>query len=85
MTVEDYRSCLQISYGQRFSILDSGHIGIVPGYSKVSDAVFVVLGCSVPLVMRQDSIGKTLVGESYIHGAMNGESLDGTPQMLKLV
>jgi hypothetical protein len=85
MTTEDYQSCLQISYGKRFAILDSGHMGIVPGYSEVSDAIFVGLGCSVPLVVRKDSIRTTLVGESYIHGAMDGEALNGTSMILKLM
>jgi hypothetical protein len=85
MAIEDYRSCLQISYGKRFAILESGHIGVVPGHSKVSDAVLVALGCSVPLVVRKDSSGTTLVGESYIHGVMDGEALSGTQETFRLI
>jgi hypothetical protein len=85
MAIEDYRSCLQISYGKRFAILDSGHIGVVPGHSKVSDSVLVALGCSVPLVVRKDSSGTTLVGESYIHGVMDGEALSGTQETFRLI
>jgi hypothetical protein len=85
MAIEDYRSCLQISYGKRFAILDSGHIGVVPGHSKVSDAVLVAMGCSVPLVVRKVSSGTTLVGESYIHGVMDGEALSGTQETFRLI
>lgn len=84
MSAEGYRSCLLISFGKRFAILDSGHVGIIPGNARVSDAVFVALGCSVPLVVRKESSGSVLVGECYVHGAMNGEALQGTPEMLTL-
>jgi hypothetical protein len=85
MAIEDYRSCLGISYGKRFAILDSGHIGIVPGHSEVSDVVVVISGCSLPLVVRKGSSGTILVGESYVHGVTNGEALNSTPEILKLL
>jgi hypothetical protein len=85
MSTEDYRSCLGISYGKRFAILDNGHMGIVPGHSEVSDVVVVILGCSLPLVMRKGSSGTALVGESYIHGVTNGEILNSTPEIMKLI
>jgi hypothetical protein len=85
MSIDDYRSCLGISYGKRFAVLDSGHMGIVPGHSEDSDVVIVILGCSLPLVVRKGSSGTTLVGESYVHGVTNGEALNNTPEMLELL
>ncbi|KAF2123036.1 heterokaryon incompatibility protein-domain-containing protein [Lophiotrema nucula] len=85
ITNEDYRSCLQISYGKRFALLDSGHIGIVPGHSIVGDSVVVVVGCSMPLVVQKSATKTTFVGECYVHGAMNGEAMVGRRTSLVLL
>lgn len=76
MTVDGFRSCLQVSWGKRMAIFDSGHIGIVPQNSTVGDNVVIALGCSMPLITRMtDEECGMLIGESYIHGVMDGQLL----------
>jgi len=36
-----------------------------------------VRGARVPFVLREESGGYKLLGETYLHGAMNGEMLSG--------
>lgn len=43
----------------------------------IATAVYILHGCSVPLILRKQSDGQTLlVGEAYIHGIMDGEALN---------
>jgi hypothetical protein len=67
--------------GRRFCITQSGHMGLVPGKTEVGDSVCVFTGNEVPFILRKaPSVRKRrqgflLVGESYIHGLMDGEAL----------
>ncbi|KAK0652499.1 heterokaryon incompatibility protein-domain-containing protein [Cercophora newfieldiana] len=60
--------------------LKSGHHGLVPADAEKGDSVWVLQGCSVPLVLRQHGKGvrHTLIGEAYVHEFMNGEAFDGS-------
>lgn len=85
MTLDGFRACLQVSWGKCLAILHSGHIGIVPGHSLVGDMVVVALGCTMPLVLRPAGEQKiTVVGESYIHGVMDGELIGRATETLIL-
>ncbi|KAI0528367.1 putative heterokaryon incompatibility protein [Xylaria digitata] len=67
------------------AVTERAYIGIVPPYSKVGDAVFIIPGAQVPFLMRRqadsedvnESGGRRwqLVGESYFHGMMDGEMM----------
>lgn len=58
--------------------------GLAPEKAKVGDLVCVLLGCSVPVILRpsvRESEAQAhyeFVGESYVHGKMNG-IIDGQP------
>ena len=74
MTENALRSCIEVSWGKRLAILDSGFIGIVPSDSKEGDAACILIGCSLPLVLRKsNSSYHELLGESYFHGVTEGE------------
>jgi hypothetical protein len=74
MTTNTFRSCLEVCWGKRLAVLDSGFIGLVPAESKKGDMVYVFMGCSLPLIVRRgNSSYHTLVGESYFHGVTEGE------------
>ncbi|KAJ8129898.1 hypothetical protein O1611_g3732 [Lasiodiplodia mahajangana] len=76
MTIEGFRSCIQVAWGKRFAIFDGGHIGIVPNQARVGDIVAILLGCTMPLVLRRNQGSVySVIGECYIHGAMDGEVL----------
>jgi hypothetical protein len=84
MTMDSFQSCIEVSWGKRLAILDSGFIGIVPGESDIGDALYIFMGCSLPLVIRRgNSSHHRLVGESYFHGVTEGELMDGNPKSLE--
>lgn len=59
--------------------LDTGHFGLAPHLVERGDKVFVLQGCSVPVVLRP--VGETgqfrVVGECFVDGYWNGEAFDG--------
>ncbi|KAF2720235.1 HET-domain-containing protein [Polychaeton citri CBS 116435] len=64
--------------GRRFITTDSGHIGITPAATRAKDIVCVLLGCPWPMILRPHLPGGfQVVGSTYVHGVMNGESLLG--------
>jgi hypothetical protein len=61
---------------RRFMILNNGCIGLAPIRAREGDIVCVLLGCSVPVLLREGDDGKvTFVGEVYVHGFMDGEAI----------
>jgi hypothetical protein len=56
-----------------------GHVGMAPPRAQSGDAVCVLFGCSVPVVLRRRHDYEDtweFIGECYLHGFMNGEILD---------
>jgi hypothetical protein len=61
---------------RRFCITNSGALACVPKTSRHGDIICVLFGGEVPYVLRPTGTGRYLVvGECYLHGIMNGESL----------
>jgi hypothetical protein len=67
---------------KRFCVTEGGHMGFVAPGSEVGDIVCIIFGMQTPYTLRMASRNKCsssatpvyqLVGECYIHGAMNGE------------
>jgi hypothetical protein len=61
---------------RNFAILDTEHIGIVPSLALIGDQAAVLLGCSVPVLIRDDSENAIFVGESYFHGVIDRELME---------
>jgi hypothetical protein len=73
---------------------DIGHIGLGPQSMQIGDTVWIMPGCSAPLILRlSDKFSHSspnseplseskyvLVGDAYIHGVMNGESVNDDTQ-----
>ncbi|KAI0476378.1 heterokaryon incompatibility protein-domain-containing protein [Xylariaceae sp. FL0804] len=56
----------------------AGYAGVGPCDTEPGDVVAVLLGCSVPLLLRPAARGgHTVVGEVYLHGVMHGEAMHG--------
>lgn len=58
---------------------DSGLLGTAPRQARKGDLIYVLLGCSIPLVLRpvKTKINTfELIGECYVDGYMNGEVFD---------
>ena len=57
-------------------ITTTGHIGLAPHGTMEGDLIYVVLGASVPYVLRPLSQRDfSLIGEAYVQGIMRGEAL----------
>jgi hypothetical protein len=58
---------------------DRGHYGLAPSGAQENDVVCIFFGCSVPVVLRESKKKPGLyqfIGECYVHGMMDGESLN---------
>lgn len=78
-----------ISAGRRFLISSAGLFGLAPQDALEGDQIWVVNGGKKPLILRSlsdeydhdEGETFTFVGDSYVHGIMNGELIeDGIPE-----
>ena len=60
---------------RRIMATSEGHIGMAPCRARPGDAVVVLFGCSIPLVLRRVGMREAwrVIGEAYVDGLMNGE------------
>ncbi|PVH74034.1 hypothetical protein DL98DRAFT_393288, partial [Cadophora sp. DSE1049] len=67
-----------VTMGRRLVVCEKGCLGMAACRARKGDLVVVLLGCSVPLVLRKgkEEGSFELVGECYLDGFMNGEGLD---------
>ncbi|OBS22686.1 hypothetical protein FPOA_09018 [Fusarium poae] len=74
---EDYIALVRnFCYDRSFIITTQGRMGIVPSSTCHGDTVSVILGGGVPYIIRADGNYWNLVGESYVDGLMNGETIE---------
>ena len=59
--------------GRRFFITTKGFMGLAPAIAQVGDKVCLISGCCTPFIIRPEGPNYALVGESYVHGVMDGE------------
>jgi hypothetical protein len=74
------RLYLTLMYSPTLIVTEGGLLGLARGSVAPGDQVCILLGCSVPTILRQVSNIEReeyiLIGESYIHGMMDGEAID---------
>ncbi|KAI9743232.1 MAG: hypothetical protein M1818_003078 [Claussenomyces sp. TS43310] len=54
--------------------------GLAPDRAKPRDVICILLGCSVPVILREHSVPShyfEFIGEAYLYGMMDGEALGG--------
>ncbi|KAH8885913.1 hypothetical protein GQ53DRAFT_626498, partial [Thozetella sp. PMI_491] len=69
------------SWNREFFVTENGYIGIGPAGMRPGDEAWSLIGGHVPFILRrstQDGVKSVyesyqLVGESYVHGVMDGE------------
>ena len=71
----------RVGLGRRLVTTGKGYFGIAPLAVKQDDVIAVLLGCSVPVLLRKvnGQSGEArwrIVGECYVHGIMNGEAME---------
>jgi len=61
---------------RRFFVTEKGYMGLGPSSMEEGDIVYVLSGGQVPFIVRPTILaeGLSLVGESYVHGIMDGEA-----------
>ena len=65
-------------YARCFFRTESGHLGVGPHTLQVGDAVTIIYGSSLPVILRRSTTHKGefhLIGVSYVYGIMNGEAV----------
>lgn len=72
----------QTTVGERdFRLItsDQGHLGMAPRQAMKGDVVAVLVGCSVPVVLRKSAGMEEyeVVGEAFMPGFMRGEAFEG--------
>jgi hypothetical protein len=72
VTTEVLLRVQSIIWNRRFVITNQGAFGLVPVNAQMGDAIMVLYGLSVPVVLRKLESSYWLVGECYIHDAMDG-------------
>jgi hypothetical protein len=65
------------SSGRTLIVTEKGYIGLGPAESREGDKVAVLLGGSVPFVLREQQGYFILVGECYVNGLMDGKAMGG--------
>lgn len=63
--------------GRRLVTTSTGHIGLAPNTVNPGDKIFVLIGCSMPVILRPDASGEhyEVTGECYVDGFMKGEAI----------
>ena len=74
---EDFIAAIEASLQFRtLFVTQTGYLGIGPLTMQPDDMVCVLLGCSIPVVIRMEAPNRhILIGECYVHGIMDGEGL----------
>ncbi|EME49642.1 hypothetical protein DOTSEDRAFT_68427 [Dothistroma septosporum NZE10] len=79
--IHDARQTLMLgpTRGRVLAVTSTGYTCLVPWGAMDGDLIYVVLGASVPFVLRphdeDPEIAFTLIGEAYVEGVMHGEHL----------
>ncbi|KAF5716505.1 het-6-heterokaryon incompatibility [Fusarium globosum] len=74
---EDYVALVwNFCFDRSFITTANGRIGIAPSNTCRGDTVAVILGGGVPYIIRSSGEHWNLVGEAYIDGLMEGETID---------
>lgn len=72
-----FMSCMARSLDdRRFFWSQRGYMGLAPPSAQVGDKVCVLVGCGIPFILREKTSYYQFVGESYVHGIMNGEIME---------
>jgi hypothetical protein len=70
-----YLRSLFSTYNRRLSITEERLVCLVPEESMIGDAVFILLGCPIPFVLRPCGDEWRIVGCCYVHEMMDGQAL----------
>ena len=85
----DDTALIKYALGRRFFVSKDGYFGLAPPDAQEGDRIAVLFGVNVPFILRKIGLNYQIVGESYVHGLMNGEIVEmwrlGTKECQDLV
>ena len=67
--------CQYVCCNRRLFVTEKGYFGIGPAALKPGDVCYILVGATVPFILRKFGSKHRLVGECYIQGFMRGEGL----------
>jgi hypothetical protein len=72
------KSLVDESVGGNWNLFISpkGFIGLAHSRSWHTDKICILLGASVPFILRREEDHYLLIGEAYVNGLMNGEAIE---------
>lgn len=79
-------TALHIAFqNRRLFLTKRGYLGTVPEETKLGDTVHILCAAKIPMILRLGYVtfmgkrahGYQVVGDTYVHGIMNGEASDG--------
>ncbi|KAH8796384.1 heterokaryon incompatibility protein-domain-containing protein [Hyaloscypha finlandica] len=56
--------------GRSFFVTADGYMGLSPLFAERGDLICVLLGCSVPMIIRRCGTNYVVVGDAYVYGMM---------------
>jgi hypothetical protein len=65
--------CRAIAGKRKIFVTSKGHFGAGPISMEIGDQVALLSGLTMPLILREAAPHYEVVGEAYVHGAMQGE------------
>jgi hypothetical protein len=78
---EIVQSHFQAAGGLQIAALSCGYFANMTSNMKLGDHIVILLGCPVPLALRQVASGMyEIVGATVVSGIMNGEFIDTKPE-----
>ena len=72
-----FNKVTRLAKKRSFIVTEDDQIGIAPEETSTGDEIVVILGCKIPIVLRPTVQGYLVVGDCYLHGVMQAESLLG--------
>lgn len=70
------KNCKEMS-GRRYFMTEDGLMGMGTGFLRNGDIVCVPLGCSTPVILREERNGEyRFIGDAYVDGYMYGRAVD---------
>lgn len=78
-----------VNISRRFCVTEKGRMATVPPKCKEGDAICIIKGARMPYILRREVIENRklcrLVGNTYIHGVMDGEIKIENPEKFIMV
>ena len=86
--IEEIRACMtRMALHRKFCLSLEGRIGWVPRAAQTGDIISLMRGSTVPIIIRptQQENSYLMIGQSYIHGIMDGEAVAGKEDQFRRI